>query len=39
MSNLSTESSVIHKKNIKILDAVNDEFLQTVGQEEFSCVI
>ena len=32
MSNFSTESSIVHEKDIKIFDVVDDEFLEPVRQ-------
>lgn len=32
MSNFSTESSIVHEKDVKIFNVVDDKFLESVGQ-------
>jgi hypothetical protein len=39
MSNLGTESSVIHEEDIEVLDVVDDKLFKTVREEEFSGVV
>ena len=39
MCNLSTEGSVIHEEDIEILGVVDDELLQSVGEEELGGVV
>lgn len=39
MCDLSTEGSVIHEEDIKILCVVDDKLLQPVGEEELSGIV
>jgi len=39
VSNFSTKGSIVHQKHIEILRVVDHKLLQTVGKEEFRCII